>query len=359
MQLVFFIFFITSTTTMQALFVTSKDLETQGGKKKEFYSSYFYEESIFPLNPSIEKNFPLEKPYVLELENISIFSNKGLLIQDNKIVLESLWRWASLHKAPKDLFPLPPAQVTEETIAVVSQEGSSNYYHWMLEILPRIHLLQLSGTYYDKIYLPATHFPFQKETLHLLGIDLANIIEADWSTHIKPKKVIFPSLCVSEVPHPWSFPFLRKLLLDDYIPSKKRNRIFLSRKNALFRKVLNEDEIIHFLKQFDFESVVLDTLSVKEQAQLFNQAEIIIGAHGAAFTNIVFSQPGTTIIELFQGQYQRCFFDLAKALKLHYHFINTYDKEQNSPLLCISDCRDTTVNIEMLEKKLTPLLRNC
>ena len=46
----------------------------------------------------------------------------------------------------------------------------------------------------------------------------------------------------------------------------------------------------------------LETLSITEQIALFHQAEIVVGQHGAGFTNLLFSGPQTTAIELGQGQ---------------------------------------------------------
>ena len=39
-------------------------------------------------------------------------------------------------------------------------------------------------------------------------------------------------------------------------------------------------------------------LNFLEQIYLFNNAKIIIGPHGAAFTNIIFSNPDTNIVEI-------------------------------------------------------------
>ena len=43
----------------------------------------------------------------------------------------------------------------------------------------------------------------------------------------------------------------------------------------------------------------MDGMSVSEQAQLFANAEAVVGVHGAALTNLVFAAPGTRVVEIF------------------------------------------------------------
>ena len=49
----------------------------------------------------------------------------------------------------------------------------------------------------------------------------------------------------------------------------------------------NEKELIHFLKKKNFFSVKLSELSVEEQIKLFNDAQIVIGLHGAGLANLI------------------------------------------------------------------------
>lgn len=63
----------------------------------------------------------------------------------------------------------------------------------------------------------------------------------------------------------------------------------ISRSDACSRRIVNEDEIISLLSDFDFERVELSTLSFYQQVQLFRCAEIVIAPHGAGLANIIFS----------------------------------------------------------------------
>jgi len=47
-----------------------------------------------------------------------------------------------------------------------------------------------------------------------------------------------------------------------------------------------------------FTLVYLEELSVFEQAQMFNAAQVIVGPHGSGFANLIFARPGTPVIEI-------------------------------------------------------------
>ena len=57
---------------------------------------------------------------------------------------------------------------------------------------------------------------------------------------------------------------------------------------------------------------------------LFKNASVIIGAHGAAFSNIIFCKPNTTIIEIMPvNHYNKKCQMISKILKLRYFRIVT------------------------------------
>ena len=54
------------------------------------------------------------------------------------------------------------------------------------------------------------------------------------------------------------------------------------------RKLVNESEIKSRLEKVGFQSVKLSNISLENQIQIFKNAEIIVGLHGAGFTNLIF-----------------------------------------------------------------------
>ena len=93
-------------------------------------------------------------------------------------------------------------------------------------------------------------------------------------------------------------------LRDKFLKFSKKfdcsEKIFIDRSDSNFNhcKLINNQEIIDFLRKKGFESYQTSKLDFFEQIYLFNNAKIIIGPHGAAFSNIIFSKPGLRLIEL-------------------------------------------------------------
>jgi tetratricopeptide (TPR) repeat protein/capsular polysaccharide biosynthesis protein len=79
---------------------------------------------------------------------------------------------------------------------------------------------------------------------------------------------------------------------------KPPRRLFLTRRNAQWRHLANEDEIVVALQPFGFESIELADLSLDEQIALASEADIILGPFGAAMNLHLFAPQGTHVVEL-------------------------------------------------------------
>lgn len=214
---------------------------------------------------------------------------------------------------------LPPPVAIEGTVAFLAKNYCYNYYHWMFEFLPQIELLRRSGIdigSIDKFAVNHCCFPFQRETVSLLGIPLEKIVETYKNNHIQARQLLVSSVITESTK--WACDFLRREFLNDSIIGlQKKQRIFISRKEK--RRVINEDELVAVLSKFGFKSIAPESLSVAEQVSLFAAAEVVIGAHGAALTNTVFCSPGTKVIEIFAPDYVNpCYRQLSTQVGLEY-----------------------------------------
>jgi capsular polysaccharide biosynthesis protein len=79
-------------------------------------------------------------------------------------------------------------------------------------------------------------------------------------------------------------------------PAKRR--IFVSRQQAKDRRLVNDAAVQSYLEEYEFETHVLETLPFRSQVELFAQAEVVLSPHGAGLTNILFSPPGLTVVEM-------------------------------------------------------------
>lgn len=188
--------------------------------------------------------------------------------------------------------------------------GSYNYWHWLFDVLPRIHLYEkfYSLKNIDKIYVPSLNEKFQKESLNFLGFKKDKIIEASTYRHIKGKEIFatsHPNIKNDErIPY-YVINFLKKRFnKNNFIKSNsKNNKIYIDRRDSKsnlreFRKIINEKEVIYFLRSRGFKIIKLSKLSFINQIYVFNKAKFIIGLHGAGFANLVFCKKNTIVVEI-------------------------------------------------------------
>ncbi|MGC9525060.1 MAG: tetratricopeptide repeat protein [Limnospira sp.] len=223
---------------------------------------------------------------------------------------------------------LPPPEFVGGTVAVLSGLSGNVYFHWMVDILPRFDILQNRGYTVDSIdrfLINSYRAPFQKETLLALGIPLAKIIESDRHPHIRAERLIVPSFPDALG---WLSPQALAFHRRQFVSTSCRGnfqfptRIYISRNQSSYRQVVNENEAIACLKKYGFVAVTLETLSVEQQALLFANAEAIVAPHGSGLTNLMFCQPGTTVVELVSPHYIRHYYwVISQQLGLRHYYI--------------------------------------
>ncbi len=117
--------------------------------------------------------------------------------------------------------------------------------------------------------------------------------------------------------------WLQKLILTSHsMGQNDSDRLYITRQQTSNRRIINESEVIDWLQPLGFQTVALETLSVREQATLLAQAKVVISAHGGGLTNLAFCRPGTTVIELFSPHFvYPCYWVLSNLLHLDYYYL--------------------------------------
>jgi capsular polysaccharide biosynthesis protein len=117
---------------------------------------------------------------------------------------------------------------------------------------------------------------------------------------------------------------LRTLILEamaaptESAPSSPR-RMYLSRRDAGVRGVVDEGELVELLARFGFNTTCPSGVPPLQQARLFSEADAIIGAKGAALANIVFCQPRWPVMVLSPDDFPDPFYlDIAGQPGLRY-----------------------------------------
>jgi len=83
----------------------------------------------------------------------------------------------------------------------------------------------------------------------------------------------------------------------------RRRRLYIDRRGAPNRRLVNETEVIAALARFVVQPVSLDGATLADLAALFADAELVVAPHGAGLANIVFAPHDCRVVELLPDRY--------------------------------------------------------
>ena len=193
--------------------------------------------------------------------------------------------------------------------------GNDNYSHWLFDVLPRIALCEevLDISKVDFFLLPSIEKKFQKETLDLLNIKKNKCLSSKAFRHITTSELIVTDhpYCITNnatndimnMPL-WISEWLKKKYLKKEKKALKHlEKIFIDRSDSTsntghLRKIINESDVKNCLIKNNFKPVILGELHFQKQVEIFNNADVIVGLHGAGLANLCFCKAGTKLVEL-------------------------------------------------------------
>jgi capsular polysaccharide biosynthesis protein len=298
---------------------------------------FAYKKYPHSYNPSSQPNGGyFKETFILTIPDGKVQSY-GMVTVDNKYIQEMIWKNFEHNLWALKEFNDDQTIRIAGRVAVIGQAAHQNYFHWITEILCRLALLELAEIEYDYLYVPQdSHFMI--ETLQLWGIDPEKIITPQEGYCIQAQTIILPSMVsnTDQARGPlfscYVQPHLIKYVKDKLLTAAQNTnidtrhlskRIFVSRKDAPQRQILNEDEVFALFEPLGFVRYQLSKLSVVEQILLFANAEIIVSPQGTGLANTIFCTKKVKIIELLQGLNDCTFWYLSQTLDLNYSVVQT------------------------------------
>jgi hypothetical protein len=243
-------------------------------------------------------------------------------------------------------------------IVLWSHNWGGRYYDYLIFIYAKLlRIKEVIGEEEFKrsvVVYPIFGNTFEKEFWEIAGLEenqvldvRSNIVEAENYYFANNEKWFFPN--IRDIKN------LSKLPLSlSIMKFSEYKRIYISRKNR--RNLSNEDEIIQVLQEFGFKIIEDKTRTVKEQMEIYYSADIILGPHGASFTNILWCRPNTVLIELFSNQYYPPYFRyLANVLELNYYAIIENDVQVSNDAY---SNKNFTISPEVLRSSLSRIFYN-
>jgi hypothetical protein len=197
--------------------------------------------------------------------------------------------------------------------------NSDNYYHYIYDTLPYlISFLKLKKNIPELKLLMNypnesinKNYKFIDEPLRLLGINDDDILIIKNSVNYSTV-YISTSYTHSEKknspPKPEIYKFYKKLISKVPKNNLTPKKIYISRRvtensdfsnigtNYTTRRVLvNENEVVDFVKSMGFVEVFTENLSFIDKVNLFRNADSVIGSIGGGLCNVLFSSKKTTL----------------------------------------------------------------
>ncbi|MBX3102997.1 MAG: glycosyltransferase family 61 protein [Bacteroidetes bacterium] len=207
-----------------------------------------------------------------------------------------------------------------------------NYYHWLLESLPRLLALQQSGLPF-RLLLP--RYAWQRltqDTLAAFGIQEADIVFSPGKAVSYVHEVLLPATVpqlftlYKEVPDA----IARLVAYACAQPAPRVQglgpRIYISRGKAGFRLLSNEAAVWELLQAHGYQKVYMEDYSLYEQIHLMQNTRQLVASHGSGLVNLAFLPQGSHVLEMFRQKdasntiHNRSYWVLANVCGIHYHY---------------------------------------
>jgi hypothetical protein len=246
------------------------------------------------------------------LNNALVHGEQGIVTVGDYVLVETL-RLATFTDQNGPLWEDDPAYITlpdaEPSVSLpracplfCGSTGIHNFAHWLIDVIPSASA-EFTPTDMPLLW-SRPRYRWQERYLDLLEVRDRSLFLSSGS--IQVDRLHMTPIALTDSGH---FPYPKRMSLFHGLKEKvgwdrdaKRN-LYISRRDSGARPLANEDEVMAFLQSRGFEVLTLGHLTVDEQIQAFAEAEVVVAAHGAGNTNVVYCKPGTVFCELLVDNY--------------------------------------------------------
>lgn len=178
-----------------------------------------------------------------------------------------------------------------------------NYYHWICEAILRLWAVQdridnmvlLLPDFYERSdFIMGSLMPFNIKKIFFIPNGKSLFIKKLCLPQIKP---ICDSYLIEDLVGIRAL-YLNYIISQTTININLGEKIYLSRKKAKRKKVINEDEVETIVEKHGFKVVYNEDYSFIEQISLYSHAKFLISIHGSGLTNMLFMKSKSSILEI-------------------------------------------------------------
>lgn len=274
---------------------------------------FTYRVDYHPTAPQTE--FNTNPTFVGSFKNCLAHSLPFLITEDQHLITNHVWilldkvknkphkthgLWQSWGATIDVNLPNVSKSFTDEDVYVwlpIDEQSAENPWHIWIDVISKFRLLS------KKYKKPLKNYVFILSNPSNYFNRVVKELSPDIKYYVMPKNAVwrFKELIVPSVSNhndgmivPAMVQWLRETFGTKVDNPKKK--IFVSRQDALTRKLTNAEELFIALK--GWEVVTLSDLSIREQMQIFSEAAEIITTHGAGLVNLLWCQMGTKVVEI-------------------------------------------------------------
>jgi capsular polysaccharide biosynthesis protein len=225
--------------------------------------------------------------------------------------VSGLWQIQFGSSRKKDMALIKTSKKSVESLPesiLIGGRNDSNYYHFMIEYLPRVLSIPSSVGKSVPILISKSVPKSGKEALHRLTD--RRIIQIDPNRQYRVKR-IHVSAPVAQVLDTTKIPWddgvfinfmalkeFRKRCIELVGAQQSMSRNIFIRRESGHRSVLNGDKLERIAKRLGFEVVDVLKMSWEQQVRLFASSKIVVGAGGAIMANYIFLPEGAKVVSL-------------------------------------------------------------
>lgn len=258
-----------------------------------------------------------------QLEEVIFDGQTGALFKDLVHVAETRYSTPESH-----IFLVDPDRVINlqeaRTIFIGFHAWHSNYYHWITQCVPAMYWACRTGDIARTVFALPKLAEWQEQALSLARLSRIERYAVDSQQQYEVGRLAYTTITQGATTYRPSqacvevFQTMRSRA--EIISGPFHEVIYVSREDVAARKMTNEAELCDRLQLEGVQIVVPGRYSVEEQINMFANAKIIIGPHGAGLTNIAFCKPGAILYEFMSSRNPNpCFANLAQSMGIDYY----------------------------------------
>lgn len=265
--------------------------------------------------------------FLVWLEDVQVRGERVLIFNPDGVLKHSTLRVDWLDNASVDR--PTEFQKTAPTMKFVNNRRHGNYYHWTLQCVSAALDMKEQGFELTNLIIPPLN-SWRREALELIGYDTESSYEIDPDKNVQCDNLLYSvyssdAFCSSPSKRLISlFEEFSRTIAKESSTDELPKKIYISREGATRRCIENEREIIECVEKYGFRALKTEEFSVKEQIEIFANAEHVIAPHGGGLVNLLYSLNCVSVTELFQEHYiNPCMFYICNAKGIDHTSITT------------------------------------